>query len=175
MKQDRYNELAGIGMISKNQENLYPYISKKAKERQKQNKQSSDQTKKWIIDWIKYGRMIHNICMKEKQFEDYFKIDAKIIKDRVDNLEKTYNKQIFDKRSSPNKEIYFFISSIVLQLYDNDISRKEIIDFIYKYFCDNSFDDYNNDFKDSDSSYIKDIKKVRKDRIRKEFVEPVLN
>lgn len=174
MEQDRYNKLAGLRKISKIQENLSPYISKTAKDRQKQNKQSSDRQKRWITDWIKYGNMIHKICLNEIEFENYFKIDAKIIKNRVDILEDMYNEQIFGKRSSPNKEIYIFISSVVIQLRNEDISEKEIIDFIYKYFCDNSFDDFNNDFKDSGSHYIKDNIKAQKDRIRKEFVEPVL-
>lgn len=174
MNQIRFDELKEIGFVKSFLKNLVPYLHLTAEERQEKHKLSRESFKRRFTKWIKITKVLYDTCKNDKQFAVYIGIDITFLKERLYALEQSYNNYATGKRASPNKEIYVFVQSIVWTIHDESVKTNEIIEFIYKIFCDNHFDDFNNDYMLKDSFYIDKIELAKKDRIRKEFVDPAL-
>lgn len=176
MNQKRYNELLDTGFVKIGLQTLAPFLSLKSKERQKNNKEFNDRLREIFNNRLKIGKMISKYCVDDPNLFEFFesKMDKNIIIKKVGLLEKICKTHLHGLRSSANSVVNSTLISTSKQFLIIGIKRKEIIEFIYKYLCDNSFDDYKGENSKSNSSYIKQIVAARKDRIRVEYVDPAI-
>ena len=140
---------------------LIPLITKSNSKRLIDNQASKKRTEAWENEWIKNGERIQSILEHDPLQSQWFGIDIikEVLVARLTFL-KRHRDWLKNRRASPKKEIFLLLMPIFYSLAEMGLGQTKQIDFIYRMYKENNYENY--DTADGDQE------KALRERIRKD-------
>ena len=140
---------------------LIPIISISDSERLIINQSARKRNQESISEWIKSVKNIQTILLDDPELSRFLEID--ITKSKVEDrltILMNYKDRLKGERASTKKEIFYILKIIFNTLADMGLGQTKQIDFIYRIYEENNFENY--------ATANENVKKALQDRIRKD-------
>jgi len=141
---------------------LIPIISISDSERLIINQSARKRNQESISEWIKSVKKIQTILLDDPELSRFLEID--ITKSKVEDrltILMNYKDRLKGQRASTKKEIFYILRIIFNTLADMGLGQTKQIDFIYRIYEENNFENYA-------TAKNEDVKKALRERIRKD-------
>ncbi len=140
---------------------LIPIISISDSERLIINQSARKRNQESISEWIKSVKKIQTILLDDPELSRFLEIDItkSKVEDRLTFL-MNYKDRLKGQRASTKKEIFYILRIIFNTLADMGLGQTKQIDFIYRIYKENNYENY--DTADGDQE------KALRERIRKD-------
>ena len=141
---------------------LIPIISISDSERLIINQSARKRNQESISEWIKSVKKIQTILLDDPELSRFLEID--ITKSKVEDrltILMNYKDRLKGERASTKKEIFYILKIIFNTLADMGLGQTKQIDFIYRIYEENNFENYA-------TAKNEDVKKALRERIRKD-------
>jgi len=141
---------------------LIPIISISDSERLIINQSARKRNQESISEWIKSVKKIQTILLDDPELSRFLEIDItkSKVEDRLTFL-MNYKDRLKGQRASTKKEIFYILRIIFNTLADMGLGQTKQIDFIYRIYEENNFENYA-------TAKNEDVKKALRERIRKD-------
>ena len=141
---------------------LIPIISISDSERLIINQSARKRNQESISEWIRSVKNIQTILLDDPELSRFLEIDItkSKVEDRLTFL-MNYKDRLKGQRASTKKEIFYILRIIFNTLADMGLGQTKQIDFIYRIYEENNFENYS-------TAKNKDVKNALRERIRKD-------
>ena len=139
---------------------LIPLIIKSDSERLKDKKTQMKRDQNWLNELLKNAKNIQTILLDDPELSRILGIELIKVEHGLTNLKKYYKYRVRDRRASPKKAIFSVLILIFNTLADMGLGQTKQIDFIYRIYEENNFENY--------ATANENVKKALQDRIRKD-------
>ena len=146
---------------------LIPLIIKSDSERLKDKKTQMKRDQNWLNELLKNAKNIQTILLDDPELSRFLEID--ITKSKVEDrltILMNYKDRLKGERASTKKEIFYILKIIFNTLADMGLGQTKQIDFIYRIYKENNYENYDTADGDQEKALRERIRKDQEDAMK---------